>query len=461
MDVDKLVVVAALLLVLMVRADPGTVVPTGSLMQYYYVTGYSYNQASGIVPGFLVSSVCSSAGLVPVDAAPASMTPILSNIFYPSTIDNPLSYWVSGLCVAFFNGQVVPAPCTASFLVLCSSPPGTIFPTATVTPTATSFAPTITFTDTFSQTLLSTSTSVLTVYTSEFDPSTTVSTVRTTLSTGTTVTSTVESVTVTIVSTIATISTTQTDLSLSTNPFTVTRVTVTVTTVTVTSLTEDIRTSLVVSTATLESCPTLTTTVSTDTETTTLTSITGTSRTSARTTTRTRTRTTTTGTCSFATRTTVAQTSTTVTAIVSTVTVLVPPPPCPPVSPCDRIEGCFACPYEFPCGLLDGPVAQCALRVEGIVAVVNAVHRQNVTCVCRELGLEPAAIDGSNQQAALDVMQTCLGAFRYAWIGSWNGVAAEDGCLALFTNELGAPGGVGIPQECGIGLPVLCAEPFA
>jgi hypothetical protein len=93
------------------------------------------------------------------------------------------------------------------------------------------------------------------------------------------------------------------------------------------------------------------------------------------------------------------------------------------------------------------------------VLAVSRADRRQAACICQNVGvgLRPASINATNEQTALSMMSGCLGSWQSAWIGSWNGVAVADGCLALFVGDEFGVGGATTPPDCQVLLPVLCS----
>jgi len=108
-----------------------------------------------------------------------------------------------------------------------------------------------------------------------------------------------------------------------------------------------------------------------------------------------------------------------------------------------------------------GPLERCGIQdpQTGLVLAVSRADRRELSCICENVGvgLRPASINDTNQQTALNMISGCLGSWQYAWIGSWNGVALADGCLALFVDGEFGVGGATVPSDCQVLLPVLCS----
>lgn len=463
----------AALAVIGVRAADGDAIAGLSLLEKTVLTGFGFTSTVidgttfTILPGASASALCQIASLVPVsipfDQNTAAFPNINLELMY-SVLAIPTSKnWIDGVCTAFITNTPNLVACTSSLNVICSQVEPTTAPVTIV-----KYITTTTFADiTVTDTVTASNTTVfktVTLFTPFLLPATTVSTILTTSSRILTSTRILEQTSATETSFIdSTVTESQTRWTFTTDPFTVTvKVSVDGTTESITSLTDDISSVVINTTSTVTSCPFTTTTDSTETATVTVPVITGTGTVTVRTRTRTRTTNTTTGTCSLQTVTTVQSSGTVIDVDVDTVTIIVPQPPCPTISPCDREEGCYACPYEFPCGL-KGPLERCGIQdpVHGLVLAVSPAHKDNATCVCENVGvgLKPAVINAANQETAFNMLNGCLGSYQYAWIGSWNGVVADSNCLALFVKDLYSlnnQGGATVPPDCRVRLPVLC-----
>ena len=102
----------------------------------------------------------------------------------------------------------------------------------------------------------------------------------------------------------------------------------------------------------------------------------------------------------------------------------------------------------------------CKFHKNNIHLIKEPLPYHQARCACEELGMELADLDIFNFLDATDVEFQCAGAFKKAWINSWNGDHYNHTCLALSTGVMAPGGSINHPESCHIRLPVLCkADP--
>ena len=102
----------------------------------------------------------------------------------------------------------------------------------------------------------------------------------------------------------------------------------------------------------------------------------------------------------------------------------------------------------------------CKFHKNSIHLIKEPLPYHQARCACEELGMELADLDIFNFLDATDVEFQCAGAFKKAWINSWNGDHYNHTCLALSTGVMAPGGSINVPESCHIRLPVLCkADP--